>query len=97
MFRDRLWNFEERMKVKNLIGTIMIETYIIQVFSLYHLHLEVFFRKICKKREQEVNKFNKERVKMVETGGVKVEDLITKKNPFKKENVLKMTVLYAEI
>ena len=44
-----------------------------------------------------MNKFNKERVKMVETGGVKVEDLITKKNPFKKENVLKMTVLYAEI
>ena len=41
--------------------------------------------KELQKREEEVNKFNDERFKMVETGGVKIEEILTQKNPFKKE------------
>ena len=37
-------------------------------------------------REEELNKFNGERIKIVETGGLKIEELLTQKNPFKKEN-----------
>ena len=35
-------------------------------------------------RENELNKYNEERIKIVESGGVKIEELLTKKNPFKK-------------
>ena len=41
--------------------------------------------KELQRREEEVHKYNDERFKMVETGGVKIEDILTKKNPFKKE------------
>ena len=36
-------------------------------------------------REEELNKFNTERIKIVETGGPKIGELLTQKNPFKKE------------
>ena len=36
-------------------------------------------------REEELNKFNTERIKIVETGGPKIGELFTQKNPFKKE------------
>ena len=35
-------------------------------------------------RENVLNKYNEERIKIIESGGVKIEELITKKNPFKK-------------
>ena len=42
--------------------------------------------KELKKREQELNKNNSDRIKIIEKGGVKIESFLTKKNPFKKEN-----------
>ena len=36
-------------------------------------------------REEELNRFNRERIKIVEKGGTKIEKLLTKKNPFKEE------------
>ena len=38
--------------------------------------------KQLKKREEEVNKFSKERIKFVENGGVKLGDFLINKNPF---------------
>ena len=34
-------------------------------------------------REEELNKHKKERIKIVEKGGIKIEQILTKKNPFK--------------
>ena len=36
-------------------------------------------------REEELNKHKKERIKIVEKGGIKIEQILTKKNPFKNE------------
>ena len=41
--------------------------------------------KWLRKREEELNKFSEERIKIVETGGVKIETILTNKNPFKNE------------
>ena len=40
--------------------------------------------KALQKREEELNKNRKERVKMVEKGGLKIKDILGSKNPFKK-------------
>ena len=40
--------------------------------------------KELKQREEELNKFNKERIKIVESGGVKIKDFLIKKDPFEK-------------
>ena len=41
--------------------------------------------KEIKKREEELNKNKKERIKIVEKGGLKIEKILTTKNPFKEE------------
>ena len=41
--------------------------------------------KELKMREEQLNKFNDERIKCIEASGVKIEELMTQKNPFKKE------------
>ena len=88
LFRDRLWNYEERNKAKN---SKKLNWYKQGGKSIY---TSVMFvpptpgMVLCKElqqREKEVNKFNDERFKMVEAGGVKVENILTQKNPFKKE------------
>ena len=38
--------------------------------------------KEVKKREQEINKFSDERIKVMEEGGIKIKDILVKKNPF---------------
>ena len=40
--------------------------------------------KELKTREEELNKYNKERIKIVEKGGIKIKYLLTSKNPFQK-------------
>ena len=42
--------------------------------------------KEVKKREQEINKYSDERIKIVEEGGTKVKDMLVKKNPFPNKN-----------
>ena len=84
LFRERLWNFEERMKAKQSKKSNWYKNdRNIEYTSV--LFVPPTPGSILQKDLQKVNKFNKERFKMVETGGVKVEDLITKKNPFKKD------------
>ena len=88
LFRDRLWNFEERMKAKK---NKKLNWYKNNEKSKYTSVMMVpptpgsVLVKELQRREEEVNKYNDERFKMVETGGVKIEDILTKKNPFKKE------------
>ena len=41
--------------------------------------------KEMKKREEEINKFSKERIKIVEDGGIKLKNMLVNKNPFKVE------------
>ena len=42
-------------------------------------------RKELEKREMEINKNSDDRIKMVETGGIKMETMLTNKNPFKRK------------
>ena len=42
--------------------------------------------KLIQKREEELNKYSKLSIKVVEKGGVKLKDLLVKKDPFKKPN-----------
>ena len=41
--------------------------------------------KELKKREEELNKYSEERIKIIEKGGIKVENILTKKDPFVKD------------
>ena len=88
LFRDRLWNFEERMKAKQ---SKKLNWYKNGKNSKYTSILMVpptpgsVLVKELQRREEEVNRYNDERFKMVETGGIKIEDILSKKNPFKKE------------
>ena len=88
LFRDRLWNYEERIKAKE---NKKLNWYKNDKNIKYVSVLLVpptpgsILAKDLQKREQEVNKFNPERFKIVETGGVKVEQMLAQKNPFKKE------------
>ena len=49
--------------------------------------------KALQKREEELNKNKKERVKMVEKGGLKIKDILGSKNPFKKSKCEQKTCL----
>ena len=42
--------------------------------------------KELRKRQLELNKMGNERIQMIERGGIKFENLLTKKNPFKNES-----------
>ena len=41
--------------------------------------------KDMKNREEEVNKYSKERIKIVEVGGIRIKNILVKKNPFPNE------------
>ena len=45
--------------------------------------------KELKKREEELNKYNKHRIKIVEDGGLKLKDVLVQKNPFPVEKCSK--------
>ena len=52
--------------------------------------------KELKKRENELNRNKEERIKFVEKGGIKVENIFTKKDPFKKKRSEKLCPLYKD-
>ena len=88
LFRDRFWKCEERRlakinKKRNWYKKDGTTKYTSVLFVPPTPGSGLI--KELKQREQEVNKTNDERIKFIETGGVKVETLLTKKNPFKKE------------
>ena len=41
--------------------------------------------KELRKREEDLNRYSEERIRIVETGGIKMESILTNKNPFKSE------------
>ena len=47
--------------------------------------------KEIRKREEELNKYNTERIKIEEKGGLKIKDILSSKNPFEKSKCTKKT------
>jgi hypothetical protein len=47
--------------------------------------------KEIRKREEELNKYNTERIKIEEKGGLKIKDILSSKNPFEKSKCKKKT------
>ena len=43
-----------------------------------------------KKREEEINKYSKERIKILEDGGIKMRNMLVNKNPFPKQKCEQM-------
>jgi hypothetical protein len=88
MYRSRDWNTEERqnMKSKKKCDWWNTENSKIQYKSVLFVTPTPggALAKELRKREEELNKNNQERIKIVEKGGLKMKDILTTKNPFKK-------------
>ena len=52
--------------------------------------------KELRKREEELNRNNPERIKIEEKGGLKIKDILTSKDPFKNQNVYKSHAPYVQ-
>ena len=52
---------------------------------------------MCEQRlsKEEVNKYSKERIKIVEGGGIKMSNILVQKNPFPSQNVRRRPALFA--
>lgn len=90
LFRDRKWNKESRIQnkenkrhnwYKNMSNSEIIYKSILFVPPTPGSGL----LKDVKQREKELNGHSKERIKIVEKGGIKISQILTKKNPFKEE------------
>ena len=88
LYRNRSWNREERSKLKEKkkqnwwkSGS---KTDFKSVFFVPPTPGGVLAKDLTK-REAEVNKNNKDRYKIVETGGIKAKDILTTKNPYPKK------------
>ena len=88
VYRDRFWNSEQRREAKlnkkrkwyqkdgssKFVSVLFVPPTPGMVLA-----------KDLQKREEELNRDSDERFKIVESGGVKIEEILTQKNPFKKE------------
>ena len=95
MFRSREWNSEERKcakvdKKRNWWNSAGSKIQYTSVLFVTPTPGEVLLKAV-RKREQELNGNNKERVKIVEKGGLKMKDILTSKNPFKKSKCTQKT------
>ena len=88
IYRSRDWNKEERQlsKFNKKFNWWNTEKNEIQYKSVLFVTPTPggVLAKSVQKREEELNRNNPERVKVVEKGGLKVKDIIAPKNPFKK-------------
>jgi hypothetical protein len=90
LYRNRCWNLENRVleknnKVKNWYkGNNKSEVEYKSILFVPPTPGGGLLREL-KNREQELNKTNEYRIKIVEKGGRKVEDIMVNKNPFKAE------------
>ena len=86
LFRDRTWKSEERRTEKQNKKRNWFRTENNKYKSVLFVPPTPGSQlaKELQSRENELNKYNEERIKIVESGGVKIEELLTKKNPFKK-------------
>ena len=90
MYRNQMWNKEERLEQKK---NKKINWYKGNEKSEIKYKSILFvpptpggtLMKELKKREEELNGKNGERIKITEKGGIKIANILTNKNPFKKE------------
>ena len=90
LYRNRTWNFEERANSKKNKKTNWYksgEKSKIQYKSILFLPPTPgsMLLKELRKREEELNGKNSEKIKIVEKGGTKIKDILINKNPFKPE------------
>ena len=88
MYRSREWNQDERniMKAKKKVSwwnTEKSKTQYKSVLFVTPTRGGVLAKQL-QKREEELNRNTEERIKIVEKGGLKMKDILTTKNPFKK-------------
>ena len=90
LFRNRSWNKENRMQAKEskkkhwYKNTQNSETNYKTILFVPPTPGSILLKEL-RQREEELNKNNEERIKIVEKGGVKIEKMLTVKNPFKNE------------
>ena len=86
LFRDRNWNREQRNdeKMNRRLNWYKSEKNGIEYKSILFVPVTKggTLAKELKKREEEINKNSKERIKIVEGGGTKMKDILVVKNPF---------------
>lgn len=95
LYRSKDWNAEERAILKskkklNWWNTDKSQTKYTSVLFVTPTPGGVL-AKALQKREEELNKNNKERIKIVEKGGLKIKDILGSKNPFKKSKCSQKT------
>ena len=86
LFRDRDWNREVRDKLKQDKKQNWYKNPKSKIKYKSVINVPVTkgskLLKDLTKREEETNKFSDERIKFVEGGGIKMKDILVKKNPF---------------
>ena len=90
LFRPREWNKDKRDEIKK---NKKVNWYKNPEKSEINYKSVLFvpptpggiLAKELKKREEELNKYSQERIKIIEKGGIKVENILTKKDPFMKD------------
>ena len=95
LYRPRHWNAEERKiqksrKRSNWWNTVKSKVQYKTVLFVTPTPGEILM-KALQKREKELNRDDKERVKFVEKGGMKIKNILCKKNPFKKSKCQEKT------
>ena len=95
LYRSKDWNAEKRARMKskkrlNWWNTEKSQTQYTSVLFVTPTPGGVLM-KALQKREEELNKNSKERVKIVEKGGLKIKDILGSKNPFKKSKCSQKT------
>jgi hypothetical protein len=95
MFRSKEWNQDERnsLKEKKKVNWWNTDKSKIQYKSVLFVAPTPggVLAKQLQKREEELNKNTKERIKIVEKGGLKIKDILGSKNPFKTPNCIEKT------
>ena len=92
MYRSRDWNAEERQiskskKKSNWWNNSKSEIQYKSVLFVATTPGGVLAKQL-RQREAELNKNNKERIKIVEKGGLKIKDILGSKNPFQKSKCI---------
>ena len=95
MYRSRDWNPDQRqsLKSKKKLNWWNITNSKVQYKSVLFVNPTPggVLAKELRKREEELNKNNKERIKIEEKGGQKIKDILGSKKPFKKSHCVKKT------
>ena len=95
LYRSRDWNIEERQlsKARKRLNWWNSANAKIQYTSVLFVPPTPggILAKELRKREAELNRNNKERIKIEEKGGMKIKDMLGSKNPFKKQKCVQKT------